>query len=155
MWRAEVDARLRSDTVVLHLLDRTPDWERLRALLAAQIHAVPRFRQRVVEDPLRISPPRWEAAEVDLGYHLGRVRLASDAGETGLLDLAAALHMAPLDPARPLWQAVLVEGLPDDRAAYLLKIHHVITDGAGAIALYEMLYPSGPHPDDEPVLPTV
>jgi WS/DGAT/MGAT family acyltransferase len=155
MWRAESDTRLRSDIVVLYLLDRAPDWGRLRTVHARHILAVPRFRQRVVEDPLRLSPPHWEQAEVDLSHHLRRVSLPTGAGEAELLELAAGLHMAPLDAARPLWQAVLVEGLPDGRAAYLQKIHHAITDGSGAIALFEMLYPTGPDAADEPVLPTV
>jgi len=154
MWRAEADARMRSDVMVLCRLDRCPDWSRLRAFHAAQVRAVPRFRQRVVDDPLRIRPPRWVATEVDLGFHLSRVSLAGGTEEE-LLDLAAALHMAPLDPARPLWQALLVEGLPGGRAAYLLKLHHAITDGAGGIALFDMIYAAGPEPGDEPVLPTI
>ena len=40
MWRAEDDARLRSDIVTLYLLDRAPDWERLRAIHAAHVRAV-------------------------------------------------------------------------------------------------------------------
>ena len=41
--------------------------------------------------------------------------------------------MAPFDRARPLWEATLVEGLPDGRAAYLLKLHHSLADGKGLV----------------------
>jgi WS/DGAT/MGAT family acyltransferase len=212
MWRAEADARLRSDVVLLCLLDRAPDAARLAAAHAAHVRAVPRFRQRVVDDPLRLARPRWQQTQVDLGYHLTRCQLPSGGGEAELLELAAALHMAPFDPARPLWQAVLVEGLPDGivsdcdergtsekhkrttgivsdcdergtsekhkrttgivsdcdergtsekhkrttgKAAYLLKLHHAITDGASGVALFDMLLATGPEPSDEPVLPTI
>jgi WS/DGAT/MGAT family acyltransferase len=174
MWRAEADPRLRSDVVLLCLLDRSPEADRLAAALAAHVRAVPRFRQRVVDDPLRLSRPRWQQTQVDLGYHLTRCQLPSGGGEAELLELAAALHMAPFDPARPLWQAVLVEGLPEGngsdssergtsegdkgttgRAAYLLKLHHAITDGAWGVALFDMLLAAGPEPSDEPVLPTI
>jgi WS/DGAT/MGAT family acyltransferase len=155
MWRAEAEARLRSDVLLLNILDRAPDWDRLVAVHATHVGAVPRFRQRVVDDPLRLARPRWQQTDVDLAYHLTRCQLPAGSGEEGLLDLAATLHMAPFDPARPLWQAMLVEGLPDGKAGYLLKLHHAITDGASGVALFNMLLPAGPEESDEPVLPTI
>jgi WS/DGAT/MGAT family acyltransferase len=155
MWRAAADARLRSDVLLLNLLDSAPDADRLTAVHAAHVRAVPRFRQRVVDDPLRLARPRWRQTDVDLGYHLTRCQLPAGGGEPELLEIAAGLHMAPFDPARPLWRAVLVEGLPDGKAAYLLKLHHAITDGASGVALFDMLLAAGPERSDEPVLPTI
>ena len=66
---------------------------------------------------MRVRPPAWVPTALDLTYHLSRVRLAEGEGMERLLDLAALMHMSPLDPARPLWQGMLVEGLPDGRAA--------------------------------------
>jgi len=45
-------------------------------------------------------------------------------GGRRLLEAAAQLAMSPFDRARPPWEAVLYEGLPDGRAAYVLKMHH-------------------------------
>ncbi|MGZ6736055.1 MAG: wax ester/triacylglycerol synthase domain-containing protein [Nocardioides sp.] len=140
MWRAEVDPRLRSDGVVMDLLDSVPDWDRLVAGHEWGTRLAPRLRQRVVEDALHLGPPAWVATDLDLGYHLTRVRLADGAGLPEVLELAAALHMAPFDPARPLWQAVLVEGLPDGKAAYLLKFHHSMADGQGAMQLFDLVH---------------
>jgi diacylglycerol O-acyltransferase len=136
-WRAEVDPRLRSGGVVLDLLDSAPDWERLVEAHAWALRVVPRLCERVVEDPLRLGPPVWAAAEVDLAYHLTRVRLGS---VDAVQELAATLHVEAFDPARPLWRGVLVEGLPDGQAAYLLKIHHSMADGSGVMQLFDLLH---------------
>lgn len=151
-WRAEADPRLRSSGVVLSLLDRAPDWDRLQSGHAWAVQVVPRLSERVVEDALRLGPPVWAAAEVDLGYHLTRVGVSS---YDEVLELAASLHTEAFDPARPLWRAVLVEGLPEGQAAYLLKIHHSMADGSGLMQLFELLCsPSrAPGPRDLPVVP--
>jgi WS/DGAT/MGAT family acyltransferase len=48
--------------------------------------------------------------------------------------------MTPFDRTRPPWEAVLVEGLPDGKAAYLLKLHHALTDGLGLKQLLSQLH---------------
>lgn len=49
--------------------------------------------------------------------------------------LAAQLAMTPFDRDRPPWQTLLVEGLPNGRAGYLIKVHHSASDGLSGIAL--------------------
>jgi WS/DGAT/MGAT family acyltransferase len=41
---------------------------------------------------------------------------------------------------RPPWEATLVEGLPDGRAAYLLRLHHAMSDGLGIVQLLGMAH---------------
>jgi diacylglycerol O-acyltransferase len=151
MWRAEADPRLRSDGVVLDVLDHAPDWDRLVTAHDWGTRLAPRLRQRVVEDALHLGPPAWVDTDLDLGFHLSRVRLAKGDSFEDVLELASVLHMAPFDPARPLWQAVLVEGLPDGRAAYLLKFHHSMADGAGAMQLFDLVHSdtAEPSPDKQ------
>jgi hypothetical protein len=48
--------------------------------------------------------------------------------------------MTPFDRARPPWEGTLVEGLPDGKAAYLLKLHHVLTDGLGLTNLLSQIH---------------
>jgi len=48
--------------------------------------------------------------------------------------------MTPFDRARPPWEGTLVEGLPDGKAAYLLKLHHVLTDGLGLTELLSQIH---------------
>jgi WS/DGAT/MGAT family acyltransferase len=43
--------------------------------------------------------------------------------------------MADFDRDRPLWRVTLLEGLPGGKAALILKLHHAIADGQGAVQL--------------------
>jgi WS/DGAT/MGAT family acyltransferase len=56
-----------------------------------------------------------------------------------LLDIAARAAMDDFDRARPLWEYTLVEGLPGGRAAFVLKVHHSMTDGVGGMRLLLLL----------------
>ena len=132
MWRADGDPRTRSTGVLYELLETTPPWDAVVAAHEGAVRAVPRLTERVVAPVLPVGTPRWTAdPDFDLGYHLQRIRLPEPASHRSLLDLAGQFTSRPLDPARPPWEVLLVEGLPDGRAAYLLKIHHAMTDGLG------------------------
>jgi WS/DGAT/MGAT family acyltransferase len=39
------------------------------------------------------------------------------------------------DPELPLWEAVVVEGIEDGKAAVVIKLHHAVADGVGGMAL--------------------
>jgi len=141
MWRAEADPVLRSHMTAVEILDCVPQWERLVAAHEWATRTVPRFRERVVEPLFNLGPPVWAAdGGFDLTYHLRRASLPAPGGMRELLDFVQAIGMAPLDTARPQWEAVLVEGLEGDRAAYVLKLNHALTDGLGAIQLLEMIH---------------
>lgn len=150
MWRGEADRRLRNPICAVELLDRVPDWDRLVAAHDWATRMVPRFRQRVQDSPFGIGAPSWVVdPEFDLHYHLRRLRVAGDGSMRELFRTAEQIAMTPLDPARPPWEAVLFEGLPDGKAVYLLKVHHAMTDGLGAIDLLSGLHSSSrdPMPD--------
>ncbi len=114
MWRAEADPRTRSTGVLLEILDREPDWDRLVAAHDRISQQIPRLRERAVEPLLPLFPPAWSPdPHFDLGYHLQRVRLPEPGMMRQLLDLAQGILARPVDKARPPWEAVLVEGLED------------------------------------------
>jgi diacylglycerol O-acyltransferase / wax synthase len=154
IWRMEVDARLRSPMTMVELLDEVPDWERLRSAHDWGSRLIPRFRQRVQEPLLGLGNPAWvDDPDFDLDYHLQRVALPAPGTRRQLLDLAAAEAMTPFDRARPPWRASLVEGLEGDRAAYVLKIHHSMTDGQGGIQLIGLLHSRKREPSPEKSAP--
>jgi WS/DGAT/MGAT family acyltransferase len=70
-----------------------------------------------------------------------------------VLELAQGLAMAPFDRSRPLWEAVVVDGLADGRAIYLLKLHHSITDGQGTVQMLDILHGETPEPGRARELP--
>lgn len=154
MWRAEADPRTRSTGVLLEILDREPDWDRLAAAHNRVSQQIPRLRERAVDPLLPLFPPSWSSdPHFDLGYHLQRVRLPEPGTMRQLLDLAQGILARPLDKARPPWEAVLVEGLEDGRAGYLLKVHHSLSDGLGLIQLLTLAHSRTPEPGDHQAAP--
>ena len=141
MWRIEVDPRLRSTICGLEILDCMPDWERFLDACDWATRMVPRFRQKVVEPALGIGNPCWvNDPDFDLLYHVRRVGLPEGGGWPALLRAAEQVAMTPLDRARSPWESVLFDGLPDGRAAHLLKLHHSTTDGMGSVQLLSQIH---------------
>lgn len=140
MWRIERDPLLRSTIVCIWILDGMPDRVRLHTTLEKTERLVPRLRQRVVADPLGVSPPRWEADPFfDVGYHVRTLRVPGAGTLRDLLDMAAPVAMQAFDKDRPLWELYCVEGLEGGRAAVLLKLHHAMSDGVGLVRMTEAL----------------
>lgn len=138
-WAMESDPRLRSTVVTVILLDRSPDWEAVRARFEDLSRALPGFRQRVVPSPAP-APPRWEIApDFDLDFHMRRVRASRPGTLDVVLEMARVAAMADFDRARPLWEATLIEGL-EDGAAVLCKFHHALTDGIGGVQIAMQLF---------------
>ena len=141
MWTIEKDPLLRSTITAVLLLDQAPDRKRLRQLLDRGTRLVPRMRQRVRGNPLSVAPPRWEVdPHFDLDYHLRWVRADGDRDLRAVLDLAEPMAMQGFDRARPLWEATVVTDLADGGAALIMKIHHAITDGVGAVKIALVMF---------------
>ncbi|MBX3285779.1 MAG: DUF1298 domain-containing protein [Actinobacteria bacterium] len=141
MWTIEKDPMLRSTITAVSMLDRAPDPERLRHLLERGTRLVPRMRQRVRGNPLSVAPPRWEFdPHFDLDYHLRWVGASGEKDLRSVLDLAEPMAMQGFDRARPLWEMVVVTDLADGGAALVMKIHHAITDGVGAVQIALVLF---------------
>jgi WS/DGAT/MGAT family acyltransferase len=154
MWRVESDPRLRSTVLGLYVLDRPPEWERLATAHEWATRMIPRFRQRVVDPPLHLGAPTWVPdPDFDLGYHLRRMQVAQPGEFRQVLELAEQVAMTPFDRARSPWEAVLVEGLQEGRAAYFLKVHHSITDGQGGIQMLGLLHSRHRRPSPEKPMP--
>lgn len=141
MWRSEVNPQLRSTITSFAVLDRVPEWSRFVDACEWATRMAPRFRQKVVEPSLGLGTPRWVTdPDFDLHYHLRRIRPAGGATWREALLNAEQLAMTPFDRARPPWEVLLMEGLPDGRAALVTKLHHSTTDGLGATQLFGSLY---------------
>jgi WS/DGAT/MGAT family acyltransferase len=154
MWRAEGDLRTRSSGVLLELLDSEPEWERFRSAHARASMTIPRLRDKVVEPVLPVVNPTWVPDDkFDLDYHVQRVRLPAPGSQRQLLDYAAQFASRPLDPNRPCWEALLVGGLEDGKAAYLLKLHHSLSDGLGIMQLLELAHSRSAEPGHFDTMP--
>ncbi|MGH9024529.1 MAG: wax ester/triacylglycerol synthase domain-containing protein, partial [Acidimicrobiia bacterium] len=160
LWNVERDPLLRSTIVTVALLDRSPDWDRLRAKIERGTRLIPRLRQRVLVPPLRLGPPQWSGdPDFDLDYHLRHLRLPFGGDLGSVLELVRPVTMSDFDRSRPLWEFTVVEGLDNDGAALVMKVHHSITDGVGGMRLALLLLdlepegdPMGPEPQLEPIV---
>jgi WS/DGAT/MGAT family acyltransferase len=157
MWNIEEDPVLRSTIVAVALLDHAPDRERLRAAFERASCIVPRLRQRVVEPPVRLGPPRWlHEIGFDLDFHMRWLQLPPPGDERELLDAVAPIASASFDRARPLWECTVLDGLEGGRAALVLKVHHSVTDGVGGIDLLTHIVDferDAPEPARAPIAP--
>jgi WS/DGAT/MGAT family acyltransferase len=72
-----------------------------------------------------------------------------------LLDIACEFAATPFERDRPLWASLLVEGLSGGRAGFVIKSHHSVTDGLGAVQLMIRLHSRtaehDPHRPEPPV----
>jgi len=132
-------------------LDRSPDWEFLVAKLDRATRMIPMFRQRLLEPPARLAPPRWTVDDgFDLTWHLRRVDSPVPHTPDTVLALARVAAMTGFDRTRPLWEFTLVEHLEGDRAALVMKVHHSLTDGLGGMQLALLLFDVDPIVDAPP-----
>lgn len=126
--------------------------EGVRRLLAARLHRVPRYRQRVVTTPLHLGHPWWvDDPEFDLDDHVHGHTLSGAADRHELLEEAAAILAGPLDRDRPLWELHVLDGLAEGRVALVGKIHHAVADGVAGLGLATTMLQSGPA--DEEAIP--
>ncbi len=126
--------------------------DRVRAHVEERLHLVPVFTRRIAALPFDLASPVWVAdREVDLDWHVRRVKLPKPGTRAQLESLVARLHAGLLDRERPLWQFHLVEGLESGEVAWYVKIHHATLDGAAGVKLAEALLDASPR--GRPVAP--
>lgn len=134
--RMERDPLLRSTIVAVAVFDRAPEWDELVRRVERATRLAPTFREKLVDTPLRLAPPRWVVdPDFDLSWHLRRARVPEGGGLPSVVEFARTAGMTAFDHDRPMWEFTLLEGLPDDRAALVMKVHHALTDGIGGVQI--------------------
>ncbi|MBK7661660.1 MAG: wax ester/triacylglycerol synthase family O-acyltransferase [Betaproteobacteria bacterium] len=114
--------------------------EKAREHIGRRLHLAPVLTRRLATLPFDLASPVWvEDREVDLGWHVRRVRLPKPGTQAQLEKLVAKLHAEPLDRSRPLWRFYLVEGLASGDLAWYSKVHHAALDGAAGVQLAQAL----------------
>jgi len=128
------------------------DVARIRALVDAQLHKIPRFRQKLAFVPLSGAPVWVDDPSFSLDYHLRHSALPHPGDTAALQRLVSRIFSQHLDRRRPLWETWLVEGLEGERFAMVSKLHHAMADGisgvdlAGALVGRDPDYRPGPAP---------
>jgi diacylglycerol O-acyltransferase / wax synthase len=110
------------------------------ALVQERLPRMPTERRVVTNASLGLSRPSWRyVSEVDLDAHVLRVALGPSGSREELAGVVSALHSTRLPRDRPLWQLVVIEGLPDDRVGLYAKVHLAALDDTTGIDLLTAL----------------
>lgn len=143
-----VEARgLPMHITALALLDGRPSYDVARHV-EERTRGVSRLRQVLVGRAWRDDPA------FSVARHVRASAIPSPGDETTLLRVCAELAAPPLDRSRPLWDLWVLDGLADGRVALLLRLHHVVADGIGALGLLSALFdPAVVVPPSPPVAP--
>jgi diacylglycerol O-acyltransferase len=128
-------------TIVVDHSD-VPDWsaDRVVALIKQRLDLLPPFRRRVSSATLRLHHPFWvDLPRVSVTSHVRRVTRAGG-GMAEVAEEVGKFAEEQLDRSRPLWQCLVVEGLAENRAAVVFKVHHCAVDGVGAAKILGSLF---------------
>lgn len=145
-WFRMEHLRSSADVGSVMILDAPVDEAELRRLIEAHMLVHPRFRRRVADTALGVTPPRWEdEPSFSLDAHLEHRHAEDDASFARVL---AQLMSEPFDMRLSPWKMVIFDA---PRPALFSRIHHCMGDG---FALLELLLslaePSGERPVSTP-----
>lgn len=130
---------------------KTGAYGAIREHIAKRMHLAPVFSRRLGVMPADLANPVWlDAHEVDLDYHIERVKLPAPGTEAQLEATVAKLHAGTLDRDRPLWKFTVIEGLKSGEVGFYAKIHHAALDGQGGIAVAQALLDTERSPRPRP-----
>jgi diacylglycerol O-acyltransferase / wax synthase len=111
-------------------------FDTFRLHVRRRLHLLDPLRYKLVDIPWQLHRPMWqEDCEVDLDYHLRRVRVPAPGGRHELDDVIGQVASTPLDRSRPLWEFHFAEGLAGGRFALIGKVHHALADGVASVNL--------------------
>ena len=117
-----------------------PSFDDIVGMIAAKLHLIPRYRQRVRSVPLELGRPLWvDDPHFNLAYHLRHTALPAPGDDATFCRLMGRIMSQPLDRDRPLWETWLVEGLEGGHWALVPKVHHCMVDGIAGVELLRVM----------------
>lgn len=107
-----------------------------------RVSALPVMSRRLVTVPLGLDHPYWvNDGTFDAEFHIRHIALPKPGDWRQLCILVSRLNARPLDRARPLWEAYVIEGLdgiaglPKGCFAIFSKTHHAAIDGTSGMEM--------------------
>jgi diacylglycerol O-acyltransferase len=129
-----------------HATRPRPSVRSLRGAVAGRLTLLPRFRQRILTDPLGVAEPCWvDDAGFDIRRHVVRLGGAGEVlSASRFAELCDAALSKPLPRDCPLWEIHLAPELDDGRVGLLCKLHHAMVDGKSAVEVAMLLFDGDP-----------
>jgi diacylglycerol O-acyltransferase len=123
----------------------------LHNLIEERLPLLPPFRWRLKAVPLGLDYPYWiDDPDFDLEYHVRELAITDPPTDAKLAEQVARIFSRPLDRARPLWEAYLIQGLKDGQVGLLTKIHHAAVDGVSGAEIMTTLLDLTPEGHEPP-----
>jgi WS/DGAT/MGAT family acyltransferase len=113
--------------------------ERIRGHIAACLHVMPRYRQRLATIPVTGQAVWVDDHQFNLDYHVRHAAVPRPGGDDELRNLVSRIVSQQLDRGKPLWELWIIEGLAGGRFAVVVKSHHAMADGISAFAFFATL----------------
>ena len=127
----------------------------LKQFLLARLDWVPYLTNKVQFASGIWGHPNWvKAQDFDIDNHVYTLPVPAPGGLKQVEQVIARLHEQPLDRSRPLWDLVILTGLPNRQVAYYNRVHHACLDGMAAQASTQLLMDTDPStPETKQPLP--
>jgi diacylglycerol O-acyltransferase len=141
IWRIGYDPDLRMTIGNLMVLDHAPSPADLIGRLGALSKDAPQLRAHPHESALPGFPAYWaKEAAFEARQHLRKATVPAPGELRNVLDLLGMIDPLPFEPDHSPWDATLIDGLADGKAALYLRAHHVLTDGMGGTAIVHGIF---------------
>lgn len=112
-----------------------------RAHLESKLHDLPLMHRHLDATSLKLGNPVWiDDPEVDFDYHIKLMSIPDPGTKDQLNALVARIHEPLLDRSKPLWQAVMIDGLEGGKFAIYLKMHHAAVDGGAVNGVLNVMF---------------
>jgi len=133
------------DAEPLRAMDGGLDFERLLAFVEAQLHKVPRMRQKLDWVPGFAQPVWVDDERFNVRFHVRHTALPPPGDIRQLKRLAGRILSQEFDRGKPLWEDWFVDGLEGNRFALISKLHHCMADGLSGVAMAKLLVGADPN----------
>lgn len=119
---------------------RKLSFAQFRDKTAERIQKIPQFGWKLHQVPGGLDLPYWvEDEHFDPHRHIRRIAAPAPGNHRALAEVASLIFSRRHDRRHPLWEIWFIEGLAGGRCAAMLKMHHCMMDGQGAMKLLEIL----------------
>jgi len=124
----------------VYVLDGVAPFEKIFTRFEKRMHLIPIYRKKLVQVPFSLSHPVWvDDPDFDLTRHVMHHVLPGNPTLQEGIDAAVDLNEPLMDRSKPLWEFIVIEGVPD-KTLLLQRSHHAMIDGASGIDLTMTLY---------------
>ena len=78
----------------------------------------------------------WQTVEPDLSYHVRHMAVPAPGTLAQFYEMVSFLNTPLLDRDQPMWECYVIDGIEDNHIAIMVRVHHALIDGGGALKLF-------------------